>query len=306
MESFLVAADGTLERPLLATTWFVPDSIQLSRRVLRWRAKCLPHPDGKDGTHHIGPTRGMLEQFLALEGKGERHILAYAKRWGCLGLCRRRESKPLRTVWRAANRRHVLPASTDELADAEGAWYVIGDEPLHIWRYWTARFAAAMRILSDIAAARKPALSDFAALIQHAWNGTNAGLLLGPNETAKREIAKVLGDPKLARTVVLSYIAKWESISKLRLRINIGTGRIEVSTNSLFAGLVLQMMTAASSSSGFAICSECGNFYPPKRKPTENKRAYCERCASSGVPRRNATRAYRDRIRRNGTGEKYV
>ena len=50
-----------------------------------------------------------------------------------------------------------------------------------------------------------------------------------------------------------------------------------------------------SSRGDWAFCSECGIGYTPKRKPATGKRNYCPRCVLTGVPGRNATRAYRER-----------
>lgn len=92
-------------------------------------------------------------------------------------------------------------------------------------------------------------------------------------------------------------VNKLTSIQRLghvNIRLNYER-RLEVTTETLFAGLCWQLLNTFGTG-GVAICSECGGFYRPKRKPSATRNNYCDECGRKASVRR-ANRRYQLRKR---------
>jgi hypothetical protein len=86
---------GNLERPIAATKWEVPDRVEVERRHLYWRTEFFLGED-KEFRTETAPARGMLDEFLSLEGKSDEK---YAQRWGLLQVQRIANRPGLRKGW---------------------------------------------------------------------------------------------------------------------------------------------------------------------------------------------------------------
>jgi hypothetical protein len=75
-------------------------------------------------------------------------------------------------------------------------------------------------------------------------------------------------------------IHKWRDWAGVGIGLDFLTRKLEVQTNTLFAGLVFQLMAAFGRCAGLAVC-ECGETFRPKR----NQR-FCPKCRKKGVPRK--------------------
>jgi NAD-dependent SIR2 family protein deacetylase len=80
-----------------------------------------------------------------------------------------------------------------------------------------------------------------------------------------------------------------------------------LTTNGLFGALVLQLLLRLHGSTGFAICSGCGQIYTPWRRPAADSPAYCTDCrvADGNAVRQRRLRA-RLRLGAVGAGQRPV
>jgi hypothetical protein len=79
---------GTLDRPVAGHEWKVPEGIELAgdRLSWTWYTSRPWYPSGR-GPTYVQAGEGLLDDFVKLADGGAGKILAYARRWGVLGLC---------------------------------------------------------------------------------------------------------------------------------------------------------------------------------------------------------------------------
>ncbi len=251
-----------LDRPLRAGEFYVPGDIRLDKDRLRWDFD-------SDRTKTVRPEAGMLEHFVQLADASADKILAYARRWGVLEICK-----------------HDLPAchkSCSPLRSGGTYW-----EPLEAWR----RFAKLFRALLDIAAQLafdKPGPAEHWQVVG-AYGGLGRGQLFGLRgvkaDHGKLQVAlNVLLHDARVRPIVGWRDGKW--LIELTGGLVIGC--------SLFGALVCQLVLAISRTEGLAICSSCGMSYIPAKRPNPNRRSYCQKCRERKIPSSDAARDYRRR-----------
>lgn len=85
VELFCDSETGALQRPIAAKPLRLPDSVELDgdRLIYSWKGKRID----KNG-HWRRPGRHMLDAFVKLGTASEDRILAYARKWGPLHLCK--------------------------------------------------------------------------------------------------------------------------------------------------------------------------------------------------------------------------
>jgi|SRR5580700_4039889 hypothetical protein len=78
-----------------------------------------------------------------------------------------------------------------------------------------------------------------------------------------------------------------------------------LATDGLFGALVLKLLLQLNDSTGFAVCSACGDLYTPRRRPSPEQNAYCPRCRTATA---NAARQrrFREKIRARATSKERV
>jgi hypothetical protein len=147
----------------------VPEETWIENDDLVLRLTALPADKKKEwAPNRRAPSRGMLEQFVMLEGRSELDIARYARKWGPLGIRPIRDPKKDRSEWMTigkAVRSDLLPDSL-EAEDMEFMKYgenicPIIPEPLTYWRYWINGFAAALRVAAAIRLHQFPAVHDW-------------------------------------------------------------------------------------------------------------------------------------------------
>jgi hypothetical protein len=341
MSSWLYSPEGVLERPVQATRWIVPDVVELDRKHLYWKIRYVegdedkPDEDGKfiELNKEIGPSRGMLERFVALDSTDTGKILAFARRWGILDVKRARArvagllshvglsgffqcpnelAVPTRR-WYTAGNEFGVSSSRD--VDPETA-DVYGREPLYVWRHWIRKFSASIRIASALVVPEcpnqkdwellldLPDLSNFRprrVLLQKGLTDETPGLLPLSREEQQwlvwRECRPQFFDVGLSRLHLQLTLSQWQRIAGVNLTIDQMTNQLSIETRCLFAGLVWQILAASCTSAGMSVCSGCGKTYSPSRLPAAGTRHYCPTCRKAGVPQRDAVRDHRKRLK---------
>lgn len=255
-------------------TWLLPSKLVLESEVFHWEESI-----GKKQTA-VSPARGMLEEFMGLEKADDERIFRYARRWGLLKVQQARIGRT--DTWTSAG--------SDLREVAGGEVLISGVEPLSVWRHWIARFAAAIRSGARIRFSKPPERCDWEVLHQLEADEDDIFLIRCLLQSDPVHFKK-----EEARFWLYSQIQRWAKFGEVSLTLDWDANAILITTRSLFAGLVVQLMAAMCSSNGLAVCSECGKTYSPTRKPVPGKRSYCRTCHKKGVPGRNATRAHRER-----------
>jgi hypothetical protein len=185
MNSLLYSREGILERPVQATRWPVPERLEHDGKYLYWEQKWIrPAKLGHEFGRWASPARGMLERFVSLDETDTARILAFARRWGLLGVARIRGS--VASLLNQAGLSDVIQCPED-LLEPKRSWYAPGNElgvivvphhnldsetstfygwePLYVWRYWIRQMSAALRVGSSLSVQESPNIKDWAMLL---------------------------------------------------------------------------------------------------------------------------------------------
>jgi hypothetical protein len=239
----------------------------------------------------------MLDDFLALETASEDHLLAFATRWGVLGLCGcgiPASHNPPRPVIRTGpvDADAALPWC-EQVSERRHGRDVFA-EPVRAWRDLAGTFRALVNVASELVEDRPGAVEDW----KRVWRPRPEGL--GPDDSAWRLIRHKVGrDVQGDKVRLENAVTELLRMADLRPRFMWRRHKptFEVVPGSLFAALVVELCSAISSTRGLTQCSGCGRFVddiPPSRP---GQRRYCSTCRRTRQPQRDAERDYRRRQR---------
>jgi len=265
--------DGIVDRPTGALAWAIAPAVTLENGALIFRYSAKP---GKNGTNYLKrgkarPDARLLTRFIELADASDDRILAYARRYGRLGLCEHGELQ------------HLAKDDPDCLPTGLGGMYV---EQVERWRE-NARGARAL----------------LNAIAQFYKSGTVSDATLRALNPALRSSAAALRKAGLAGW---SFILGWTRIwlRAFRVRPEILYDRRAKRFHARLRGrpglgnaLALQIMTLACQSKGIAICSSCARPFTPKRRPSPTRESYCPKCGIRGAWR-DAQYRRRQRVQR--------
>lgn len=256
------------------------DLIALSScgRFLLWRAGTHP----RDLFRTIKPQRGTLERFLRLADVPAENILAYARRWGVLGLCR-----------------HGLPMNhAGALCDPA---FLDGQiaEPLTSWRA-LAKAAAALLRLNAFARLDRMGRTDVLSSLWHdaLWLPAQQfdwarkmpkGSRRAFAHFGRREAAMIATEWLRAGGVCVQV--QWDQPSF----------RFELAPNAampnLFGALAIALAFEMAGLEAWALCAGCGELMQPSPNAGSGTRRFCPGCRAANQPACRATGDYRARKR---------
>jgi hypothetical protein len=277
----LYSRQGTLERPIASSGWLIPSDMWLEGNTLRYQV-------GKKGgwvaCRCVQASSGLLETFVRLSDATPERILLFAKRYGMLGVKKPRD-RPKTDSQFVLDRRFAIAYGYSILEAHEGN--VGGGETIRNWWFWAHKFAAALRIGSCLSQRLYGDVADWQTL----FGGSN-----GPKERDFKPSQGVTEDDIFleARASFYDQLESWLALGAVRLELNGWDNCLYLATPTLFSGLILQLVSAIAGTDGFAICSACHKPYAPSRRPTSNKRNYCNDCGRQAAVR-DAVRAFRRR-----------
>jgi hypothetical protein len=182
----LLRVNGGVKRPIDSSRWVLPDIVWCTEeqhdrrhRYIIWQAERLRESSelrhGRETARTTGSGRGMLEDFLALEGAGSPQIARFAYRWGPLEVRRVSEygltgkGSKRRRIWLSPGGRDRSLAAHESMSctwnwdESLKAW--IDSEPIYVWSYWTRRFSAAIRVWNALRTNKAPGLKDWNDLV---------------------------------------------------------------------------------------------------------------------------------------------
>jgi hypothetical protein len=246
--------DAILDRPTGALAWAIAPAVTLENGALTFG---YPAERKKNGTVYLKrgkarPDARLLTRFIELADASEERILAYARRYGRLGLCEHGELQ------------HLANDYPDCLQTGLGARFAERVE------HWRENARGARTLLNAIAQFSKSGKVPDATLI-------------ALNPTLRSSAAAL----RKARLAGWSFILRWTQIWLRAFRVrpvmlyDRRAKRFHARLRGrpgLGSALALQLMTLACQSRGIAICSGCAQPFSPKRRPSPTRESYCPKC----------------------------
>lgn len=257
------------------------------------------------------PSRRLLEEFLALAaGPTNAALLAFARRWGSLGLVSQE------------------PASLDgHIFDVRGAGELllprlayrlvpnIMGEPLALWRTVLTQVRVVVSIADRLAREELGSESDWQVLrdiVQ--WPLVIRGRTNAQRDADRdRQMAGVTEAPFLLdgdvatlvgqRQLLACVLQAWLALGALRVQMewtaDAERPRLMLGTRTMFGGIVSELIVHLAAQHGLATCAGCGASFVPSRRPRADRWAahaiYCATCRADGTAKRAASRAWRAR-----------
>ena len=291
--SRLYREDGTFDRAASSGFLSPPDEVELDERGewLIWRKRVIrevPAPG-----HLKAPGRRILEKFISLADAPPERIRDYAREWGILGICKDHDL-PL------GHNRPPTPLSVHSawLCQAhswqDGNWHV-GKDRVSSWRQYAREALALLRIAARLQSDRLGEIEDWRKALKSSEPWQQRDIPFWERRVEKEE------------EVVAGQVNWWLSLgnvtpmfhwSKVDPTMSTcgGRGITLGSGQGLFGVLAVQLALVMSGADGFATCTNCGNFYQPRRRPRADQRRYCPN--KPECQKAKLADAQRDRTRR--------
>jgi hypothetical protein len=272
-------------------------AIQSGQLVYSARSKLVE----LDPARPLDPLRSFT---LLARDMNDRNILRFATRWGVLGICKHglpSSHNPFPQISGGPFRvLHSKIAGSKSACFAcrnptTGQWW----EPLSDWQFW-ARVAFSVAELAVALQDDKPS--------RHARQATNEHWKIMGYDPRYFEVSAHGGASVspgwpppvgLGRRLVSAYITDWLELTGVRpfffwdgpeRAFKLGAN----SPDCLLATVGLQMMLLVNRSSGFSLCTNCGNPFVLRRGQSSSRNAYCQPCGTR-TAHRDAQRRFEAR-----------
>jgi hypothetical protein len=296
------AATASLDRDESTSAgWHVPGLVELehTQRGIPY----LSWSDAKPGTTIFGgrPGSGFLEGFIELGSATDETILAFARRWGMLLICRHavpathspdpwpvyqdpsgffgKDSSSLLSGI-SDGCRPISLSSSRYARSSDHANPLRHIEPISSWRLFSDRFRSMLNIAALLHRGQRPTEDHWEPLAARPPESGEVDDLLWP----KANLAQNVDDMLRLGNVRFGY--EW---------IDGSAPQITYGTPAMFSGLALQLTLAVARADSPATCSACARIYVPERRPNAARRNYCPVCREAKIPLRDAARAHRAR-----------
>lgn len=250
--------------PLPEEPWFVDRGVELvtdktGAPALRWRS-VRELLKGRE-LPRVTEDPSVLDAFAALATATPERVLAFARKYGMLQLCKHgmrslHDSRPSRVVVCGA----------------------LNPEPVAVYTALAGEVQAILRLAARARSGRPGRPQD--------WD-----LLAG--EPVPRDFQTA----QHARSLVTLSIQRWFEDSGVRPRFTWdkqGQPEVRLGGAGVFGALALQLAFAVAHTDGLASCDGCGQFFMPKRIQGD-RRSWCPNCGKRAADRasKRRERAYR-------------
>jgi hypothetical protein len=283
LEAGLTDENDSLDRSVGSRFWHATDSVELDSKKIRLILPLMPGRAWPPARiiRLVGPGRDMLAKFVKLAEAPPEAILNYARTWGMLGVCERHNLPSAHNPPPFIVRPLAVGVSSDwcqpQWSNDEGF-----RESVETWQGFSRLMRALLNIASDLHLNRQTCRGDW----HSAFTESPGHLVLLLNELEienwrfAREYPDMWKEPSETQWQVVERIVnlmlEWGNVRPI-FQVTKGTPSIKLGSEGLFGALVVQLMFAISRMDGFAICTACGEPYPPKRRPRIDQRNYCSR-----------------------------
>jgi hypothetical protein len=256
------------KRPKLPVSWPRHDPMELRGGYL---VRVAPHAtdDFSEPLGEVEHGRMMFNEFRALEDAPESSVVAFANRWGRLGLCVH-GWPPL----------HRTPACS-----------LVDSEPVSAWLNWSAAANLIVRMASALHAKRRVDPVDRDALLT--FHRTTDGHQMGEWGIHPRR-------PDLFdRRNVGIEVNRWLALARLPIMFSwderTNQTELRFAPPTAFSAIALSLAAAVGHIEAFPIM--CGGMGEPECEgwlfPTKSTNTFCPPCREAKVPDRLARRRWR-------------
>jgi hypothetical protein len=245
----------------LVHSWPLAPNIRLEGDEMRYD----PFPaDPKRWSYAPRPDARLLPTFTELADARDGEIESFARKWGCLALCRHGFTSAIL---------YGFHSDADPSGKKLECCQATGREPLAFWRFYAGQFNAVLNLATGHGLA-----SDWRVLGRKAGrpHGRNAGVELA--HIANRAAA----DFGHLRPVVLQ-----QKGGGLALRL---AGSLEGA--GLAAALAYQALVAVTQGNAPLVCAGCSAWFKPRKVRSPERAAYCVRCGRAAAERAASGRYY--------------
>jgi hypothetical protein len=254
-----VGAEWHVDRRFPGDQWYHPEVV-LHRDSLLWSYEGGPQEPINGAVKRV-----PLGEFAGLCDAPDAAILDFAQHWGVLAICVHGKHTRHGPVNRPSMTTGLF-AACKLLRAATGEYR----EPLDVWRTYSRRAQAVLKIAARLHLGEHGAAEEWHALDYPNWEDGKSRYP-EPNEPWSLEEERAFIGYEVTAWLheggVMPVLA-WPATGPT-LRFGAGT---------LFAALAVQMFWTVSRTSSFALCSACGVAFLPKRRPNPNRHAYCQKC----------------------------
>lgn len=268
----------------------------------------------------VYPSKEMLNKFLSLSDGTDADILAFAKRWGPLGICEHGVphthwpltpwNEHVRIVRGGSHREPGASAPPKEKLEvlrpwchaqgAEETWRFGGWEPLAAWRSYASEARTIATIADQLHRKSGHVVSlDRQTIVALTGQDWLSGNTLSDHMEVGWEVLQPAVDRWLGLGDVRIYLHPLPENGGLAIRF--GTAGSPIGEHislrevlgpvcGLFGALAVQLLLCVHVG-GLAICSECQNTYDPGRRPRRDAPPYCPECAPRAGARARAKKS---------------
>jgi hypothetical protein len=260
-------------RSMIEGTLWVPRRIEIKNKSL------LTSYSAGGRRKAISPT--MLAEFAEIGVTSEESKLKrFAKRYGPIGICK--HGMPCGHN-RQSFARVLNVGDCEPMPSSEPGWDQ--SELLEKWFEFAKEAQAILACSASLHRGERPEMKDLITAYP-------------PWFAAKQSRCNM----ETARGLVEGAVNTWTHYGGLRPHFRFGRDSCSVifSTGdycSVFGALAVQLMLAAANKEGFVICSGCGSSYLPTRRPSPNRRKFCQTCGIRAAWR-HSKQDLRNRARR--------
>lgn len=262
------------KRKLAVNEYSVPSDIRLEGERLFWQPV--------ERWRKVKPTVETFADFLTLGDveASARDVLAYARKWGVLNLCRD----------------HKLPVSHDERCVSFERVTNSKGEPVGEWHRFARIAGAVLNIsqnLTDGGIGKSidwQTLSRFDPLLRSSsktFTLTELGLF-GSTPTRKATKAALSEAVVEGKAVIADYVNQWLTLGNVRPHMEWKEGEPIVLIaggpyrGGLFGSLAVHLLEL-SGRYVIASCSGCRKFYNPEVRPKSGQDRFCKKCRDAKV-----------------------
>jgi hypothetical protein len=262
----------------------VPPRLEVRDDVLvySWHGPDVERVNGLPASQYVKwqvaqPTSGlMLRRFIELADGDD--VLAFARRWGVLGICAHDRPRTHRATPAQfpINDRDSQTESLQQLCYPRGWFEAECSEPIGVWLRYAGQALAVLSIAAALRGGTPPTREDWQALY-----GDDP-------DFAKYDFERDAG------SWLESVLNQWLVLSDTRPRVVLKPKPHIILVSGLFSAITLQLIAALGSARPSEVCSGCQSIYvPPRRRPKVGHRRYCPLCRRRGVPQQQASADYR-------------
>jgi DNA-directed RNA polymerase subunit RPC12/RpoP len=230
--------------------WPLPRNIRRKGDAIA--ADPLPRDRGLGGFKWVAAPSVLLEEFVELAGAPGDAILAFAQKYGLLGLCKS----------------HGMPVGHDDYCPKAPSWV----ESFAAWRQAARYIGALLRLGAAIDHGRRGEDDD--------WRAA-----LGPDWESK---VKVYGRP-IAFLIDFNWmLSRWGRLRPILLmssgRFSAGYGGVGYE-GQLASAIARQAFAYVLGAREVTICAECGRQFESERIRNPGRRAFCPDCGRAAAMR---------------------